>query len=101
MSFFRSGKTNTPPPPQNQYNRVPDVDYRPQRRPIPQPPQYDYPHGTGYNAQFENSASSRKPPPSHTGGRYVAYPFGEMFVETSAVSVLLNLLPPHSHWEIV
>jgi vesicle-fusing ATPase len=87
MSFFRSGNTSTPPPQPNQYNRPPEVDYRSQRRLTPQPPgQYNYSHG--YNdpsgAIFEKSAYPRKPPPSHTGGRYVDNSFfWRMVIEPS------------------
>jgi len=77
MSFFRSGASNTPPPPAS-YNRIPPdgSDYslpRSARRPPPPSAQYNppqNPYNDPTNSFFEKPNYSRKAPP-RSGGRQV------------------------------
>lgn len=85
MSFFRSsGNSNQTPPPNPSYNRIPQYNDgsdsglppRSVRRPAPPSAQFAPPQN-GYNdpsgALFEKGGySQRKPPPSRSGGRYLA-----------------------------
>ena len=81
MSFFRSGASNTAPPPAPSYDRIPDgSDYnlpqgpRSARRPPPPSAQYNPPQNA-YNdpssALFEKSSYRKNPPRS--GGRYAPF----------------------------
>ncbi|KAF8806300.1 vesicular-fusion protein SEC18 [Phlegmacium glaucopus] len=81
MSFFRSGASNTPPPPAS-YNRIPDgSDYglpsgpRSARRPPPPSAQYNPPqnaYNDPSNALFEKPSYARKAPPRSGGSFGVA-----------------------------